>query len=103
MALSGPARKGAQAGSRHPGLFPLTAASAGAVKPALPARRFDRNPDFDAAAAGLLADAHRSCQLSGRAHGRILRVARTVADLAGSLAIGEKHMAAAIQFRRREA
>jgi magnesium chelatase family protein len=57
----------------------------------------------NAAAAGLLADAHRSCQLSGRAHGRILRVARTVADLAGSLAIGEEHMAAAIQFRRREA
>ena len=55
-----------------------------------------------AAAAGLLAQAHRSWQLSGRAHGRILRVARTVADLAGSAAIGEEHMAAAIQFRRRE-
>ena len=59
--------------------------------------------DFEvtAAAAGLLAKAHRSWQLSGRAHGRILRVARTVADLAGATAIGEEHMAAAIQFRRR--
>lgn len=56
-----------------------------------------------AAAAGLLAEAHRSWQLSGRAHGRILRVARTVADLAGSTAIGEQHMATAIQFRRRSA
>lgn len=56
-----------------------------------------------AAAAGLLAEAHRSWQLSGRAHGRILRVARTVADLAGSTAIGEEHMATAIQFRRRTA
>ncbi|MDQ5893965.1 MAG: magnesium chelatase family protein [Actinomycetota bacterium] len=54
-----------------------------------------------AAAAGLLAEAHRSWQLSGRAHGRILRVGRTVADLAGSSAIGEEHMATAIQFRRR--
>ena len=54
-----------------------------------------------AAAAGLLAEAHRSWQLSGRAHGRILRVARTVADLDGSAAIGEEHMATAIQFRRR--
>ena len=54
-----------------------------------------------AAAAGLLAEAHRSWQLSGRAHGRILRVGRTVADLAGSTAIGEEHMATAIQFRRR--
>ena len=56
-----------------------------------------------AAAAGLLADAHRSWQMSGRAHGRILRVGRTVADLAGSTAIGEEHMATAIQFRRRSA
>lgn len=54
-----------------------------------------------AAAAGLLAEAHRSWQLSGRAHGRILRVARTVADLSASAAIGEEHMATAIQFRRR--
>lgn len=54
-----------------------------------------------AAAAGLLAEAHRSWQLSGRSHGRILRVGRTVADLAGSTAIGEEHMATAIQFRRR--
>lgn len=56
-----------------------------------------------AGAAGLLAEAHRSWQLSGRAHGRILRVARTVADLAGSTAIGQTHMATAIQFRRRTA
>jgi len=54
-----------------------------------------------AQAAGLLADAHRSWLLSGRAHGRILRVARTIADLDGSTAIDEGHMAAAIQFRRR--
>lgn len=58
---------------------------------------------LNAGAAGLLAEAHRSWQLSGRAHGRILRVARTVADLAGSTSIGEEHMATAIQFRRRTA
>lgn len=56
-----------------------------------------------AAAAGLLAEAHQTWRLSGRAHGRILRVARTVADLAGSTAVGEEHMASAIQFRRRSA
>lgn len=55
------------------------------------------------AAAGLLAEAHRSWQLSGRAHGRILRVGRTVADLCGSRAIGEEHMATALQLRRRSA
>lgn len=57
--------------------------------------------EVTAEASGLLAEAHRSWQLSGRAHGRILRVARTVADLAGSAAIEEEHMATAIQFRRR--
>jgi magnesium chelatase family protein len=61
--------------------------------------------DFEvtAAAAGLLAEAHRSWQLSGRAHGRMLRVARTIADLECAPAIGETHMATAIQFRRRTA
>ncbi|MBN8867484.1 MAG: YifB family Mg chelatase-like AAA ATPase [Solirubrobacterales bacterium] len=51
--------------------------------------------------ARLLAEAHRAWQLSGRAHGRIMRVARTIADLAGSGPIEEEQMAAAIQFRRR--
>jgi len=59
--------------------------------------------DVDREASKLLAEAHRSWQLSGRAHGRILRVARTVADLQGAAAIGEEHMAVAIQFRRRTA
>lgn len=56
-----------------------------------------------ATASRLLAEAHHSWQLSGRAHGRILRVGRTVADLAGSAAIGETHMATALQYRRRTA
>lgn len=65
----------------------------------------DEVADFEvtAAAAGLLGEAHRNWQLSGRAHGRILRVGRTVADLADSAAIGEDHMATALQFRRRTA
>ena len=51
----------------------------------------------------LLADAHRTQQLSGRAHDRVLRLARTIADLADSNLIEEAHVAAALQFRRREA
>jgi len=37
--------------------------------------------------------------LSGRAYHRILRVARTIADLEGAEAVGEKHIAEAIGYR----
>ncbi|MET0323471.1 MAG: YifB family Mg chelatase-like AAA ATPase, partial [Duganella sp.] len=37
---------------------------------------------------------------SGRAYHRILRVARTIADLAGAEAIGEAHVGEAVQYRR---
>jgi magnesium chelatase family protein len=38
--------------------------------------------------------------LSARAMGRILRVARTIADLDGSPGVEEPHVAEALQFRR---
>ena len=44
----------------------------------------------------------RELRLSGRAHDRALRLARTVADLAGAERIGEGEMAQAMQLRRRE-
>jgi magnesium chelatase family protein len=53
-------------------------------------------------AAGLLADLYARRRLSGRAHDRALRLARTVADLAGAETVGEEEMAQALQMRRRE-
>lgn len=53
-------------------------------------------------AARLLSDAHVSQRMSGRAHDRTLRVARTVADLAASPSIEADHIASALQMRRRE-
>jgi magnesium chelatase family protein len=53
-------------------------------------------------AAALLADTYSRNRLSGRAHDRVLRLARTVADLAGSERIERRQVAQALQLRRRE-
>lgn len=53
-------------------------------------------------AAALLAEAYARRRLSGRAHDRMLRLARTVADLAGAEAIERDQMAQALQLRRRD-
>lgn len=50
----------------------------------------------------LLADLYAQQRLSGRAHDRALRLAQTIADLAGVEEIGEEQMAQALQLRRRD-
>ena len=47
----------------------------------------------------LLYELHDRNRLSARAHGRILRVARTVADLAGSDQVHPEHVRAAAGLR----
>jgi magnesium chelatase family protein len=54
----------------------------------------------DAAGASLLKQASQRLDLSARAWHRILKVARTIADLAGSPNVGAPHIAEAIQYRR---
>jgi magnesium chelatase family protein len=53
-------------------------------------------------AGALLAETYSRQRLSGRAHDRVLRLARTVADLAGEDRIERDHVAQALQLRRRE-
>jgi magnesium chelatase family protein len=55
----------------------------------------------DDAGASLLRAAMRQLHMSARAYHRILKLARTIADLAGSDAIETAHLAEAIQYRPR--
>jgi magnesium chelatase family protein len=65
-------------------------------------REVDTHCAPDAAGAELLAQAMTRLSLSARAHHRILKVARTIADLADSATIGAAHVAEAVGYRRFE-
>ncbi len=54
---------------------------------------------LDDSSTALLQDAMQSLKLSARAYDRILRVARTIADLAGAPALDAEHLHEAISYR----
>ncbi|MET0360614.1 MAG: YifB family Mg chelatase-like AAA ATPase [Sphingobium sp.] len=55
----------------------------------------------DEAGRALLAEAAAAMKLSARGYTRVLRVARTIADLAGAETVGRIHVAEALSYRRR--
>jgi magnesium chelatase family protein len=58
--------------------------------------------ELDQAGRGLIKAAMRQLGLSARAYHRVLKLARTVADLAGSQVIEAPHLAEALQYRPRQ-
>jgi magnesium chelatase family protein len=66
----------------------------------LSSNQIDHHCQPDAAAATLLRAAIERLHWSARAYHRVLKIARTIADLEGCAHIGSAHAAEAIQYRR---
>jgi len=64
--------------------------------------QMERHCGLDADAQTLMRAAFDTLGLTGRSYDRILRVARTIADLAGSETIAPTHLAEAVQYRTYE-
>ncbi len=66
----------------------------------LSAREVETHCEPDAGGAAVLAQAMTRLALSARAYHRILKVARTIADLANSATVNRKHVEEAVAYRR---
>ena len=74
-------------------------AARGQTNSRMPTRLIRKLCALDETGERTLEMAMRRMSLSARAHDRILKVARTVADLDGSESVMAKHIAEAIQYR----
>jgi len=72
----------------------------GKLNALLAPRELEGSCEVKSGAKDLLKQAIARLNLSARAYHRVLKLARTIADLAGETTIGVAHMAEAIQYRR---
>jgi magnesium chelatase family protein len=80
---------------RYAGTSPHTNADMGP-------KELDRYVALDATAEGMMKAAVRQLQLSARAYHRVLKLARTIADLGGEEQVSVQHVAEALQYRSRQ-
>lgn len=71
----------------------------GFINARIPQESMERICRLDTASRGMLVNAVKRAALSMRALGRVIKVARTIADLEGSPSIRDVHVAEALQFR----
>jgi len=86
-------RRFAQGGVANPTTSTTTNAT-------MTSRRLRVHCTLDVASESLLRQAMTELGLSARAHDKILRIARTIADLTGTRDIDAHHLAEAVQYRR---
>jgi magnesium chelatase family protein len=80
--------------------YDLQLARQGKANQCLGTRDIDRHCRLDAAGDNTLRQAMTHMHWSARAYHRVLKVARTIADLAGAPRVLSKHVAEAVQYRR---
>lgn len=67
----------------------------------LPEAIFSQHCRMEPAAETVFMSAQKASLVSARARAHIIRVARTIADLAGSATLSDRHVAEALQYRGR--
>jgi magnesium chelatase family protein len=88
-----------QVRSRVDQAWQLQQRRAGKPNARLSTKEVERHCAIDRASRKLLEAAMLRLSLSARAYHRVLKVARTIADLAGSDAITQTHVAEAVRYR----
>ena len=100
LAQSGQGETSAEVRDRVMAAWNIALRRQGSVNARLEGKTLETHAILDAAGQHLLNQAVSRLGLSARAYHRLLRVARSIADLAGNELISAAHIAEAIQFRQ---